>query len=78
MLRLAGARRALLATDCKLATVTDIATYFGFMELGRFSVEYRKVFGESPSQTLHRASQIENASYTGGAEDRQEHRCSGA
>jgi hypothetical protein len=29
---------------------------FGFVELGRFSVEYRKVFGESPSQTLHRAS----------------------
>jgi hypothetical protein len=30
---------------------------FGFVELGRFSVEYRKVFGESPSQTLCRASQ---------------------
>jgi hypothetical protein len=27
---------------------------FGFAELGRFSVEYKKAFGESPSQTLYR------------------------
>jgi transcriptional regulator GlxA family with amidase domain len=52
MLRLSGARGALLSTDAKLATVTEIATYFGFPELGRFSVEYRKIFGESPSKTL--------------------------
>jgi len=57
MSRLSRARRALLSADCKLVTVTEIATCFGFAELGRFSVEYRKVFGESPSQTLHHASQ---------------------
>jgi AraC-like DNA-binding protein len=56
MLRLSQARRALLGADAKRATVTEIATCFGFVELGRFSVEYRKVFGESPSQTLHQAS----------------------
>jgi transcriptional regulator GlxA family with amidase domain len=56
MLRLSQARRALLCADCKLVTVTEIATCFGFVELGRFSVEYRKMFGECPSQTLHRAS----------------------
>jgi AraC-like DNA-binding protein len=56
MLRLSEARRALLAADCKLVTVTEIATGCGFLELGRFSVEYRKVFGESPSQTLHSAA----------------------
>jgi transcriptional regulator GlxA family with amidase domain len=56
MLRLSRARRALLSADCRLETVTGIATCFGFMELGRFSVEYRKVFGESPSHTLHRVS----------------------
>jgi transcriptional regulator GlxA family with amidase domain len=55
MLRLSEARRALLAADCKRITVTEIATEFGFLELGRFSVEYRRVFGESPSQTLHHA-----------------------
>jgi AraC-like DNA-binding protein len=52
MLRLSRARRALLAADCELTTVTEIATHFGFVELGRFSVEYRKLFGECPSQTL--------------------------
>jgi transcriptional regulator GlxA family with amidase domain len=56
MLRLSRARRALLSADCELTTVTEIATRFGFVELGRFSVEYRKLFGESPSQTLSRAS----------------------
>jgi AraC-like DNA-binding protein len=57
MLRLSQARRALLSADSEAVTVTEIATGFGFVELGRFSVEYRKAFGESPSQTLHRASQ---------------------
>jgi transcriptional regulator GlxA family with amidase domain len=56
MFRLSHARSALLSVDCKFATVTEIATSFGFVELGRFSVEYRKVFGESPSQTLHRGT----------------------
>jgi transcriptional regulator GlxA family with amidase domain len=56
MLRLSEARRALLSADCELTTVTEVAMCFGFVELGRFSVEYRKVFGESPSHTLCRAS----------------------
>jgi transcriptional regulator GlxA family with amidase domain len=58
MLRLSQARRALMAADDKLVTVTEIATDCGFLELGRFSVEYRKVYGESPSQTLHHSSPI--------------------
>ena len=57
MLRLSQARRALLCADAEFVTVTEIATCFGFGELGRFSVEYRQVFGECPSRTLHRASQ---------------------
>jgi transcriptional regulator GlxA family with amidase domain len=56
MLRLSEVRRALLSADSKRVTVTEIATCFGFVELV-FSVEYRTVFGESPSQTLHYASQ---------------------
>ena len=55
-LRLSQARGALLAADGQVATVTEIATGFGFVELGRFSVEYRKMFGESPSKTLQRSS----------------------
>jgi transcriptional regulator GlxA family with amidase domain len=54
MLRLSVARRALLIANCELTTVTEIAINFGFVELGRFSVEYRRLFGESPSQTLSR------------------------
>lgn len=34
--------------------VSDIATRYGFMHLGRFSVEYRKLFGRSPRDTLRR------------------------
>jgi transcriptional regulator GlxA family with amidase domain len=56
MLRLSRARHALLSADGQIVTVTEIATGFGFVELGRFSVEYRKVFGESPSRTLQRES----------------------
>jgi AraC-like DNA-binding protein len=56
MLRLFEVRRALSSTHEHHVTVTELAMGFGFAELGRFSVEYRKVFGESPSQTLNRAS----------------------
>ena len=48
------AHHALACTDPATATVTDIATRFGFWELGRFSVEYRAQFGEPPSMTLRR------------------------
>jgi AraC-like DNA-binding protein len=54
MLRLSNARRALLSAGGTFAKVTEIAMSFGFAELGRFSVEYKKAFGESPSQTLYR------------------------
>jgi AraC-like DNA-binding protein len=48
------ARRALLMADAATVTVTEIVTNFGFWELGRFSVTYRSLFGESPSASLRR------------------------
>jgi AraC-like DNA-binding protein len=52
--RMHFARRALFLGAPETSTVTDIATEFGFWELGRFSVEYRALFGESPSASLRR------------------------
>lgn len=51
--RLCQAREALRRADPE-ASVTEIAISFGFTHLGRFSVAYRRHFGESPSQTLKR------------------------
>ncbi len=54
MLRLLQVRQVLMSSHNRAVTVTEAATCFGFVELGRFAVEYRKVFGESPSVTLSR------------------------
>jgi AraC-like DNA-binding protein len=48
------ARKALLWADPATTTVTGIATGHGFWELGRFSVGYRALFGETPSASLRR------------------------
>jgi len=48
------ARRALLHANSEATSVTAVAVDHGFWELGRFSVAYRSLFGESPSATLRR------------------------
>jgi AraC-like DNA-binding protein len=50
-------RRALLSADASETNVTRIVTDHGFWELGRFSVAYRTLFGESPSEALRRPAE---------------------
>lgn len=53
--RLNKVRTALLSATSPHATVTHIATAWGFVHLGKFSQDYRRMFGERPSDTLARS-----------------------
>jgi len=50
------ARHELLVTRPGEITVGDVAYRTGFLEPGRFAMDYRQLFGELPSQTLRRES----------------------
>lgn len=54
-LRLNGARRA-LRNAARGTTVQDVAALWGFWHLSHFACDYRRMFGELPSETLHRAA----------------------
>jgi len=56
--RLNRARTALLATEPGHGRVTVIASGLGFTELGRFAGHYRRLFGESPVETLRRTQRL--------------------
>lgn len=53
-IRLRRVRDALLSAPAGV-TVKEVALKWGFSHLGRFSSEYRRRFGESPSETLARS-----------------------
>jgi AraC-like DNA-binding protein len=52
--RLNKARAALRSADPSTSSVAQVARNHQFLELGRFAVTYRSIFGESPSATLQR------------------------
>jgi transcriptional regulator GlxA family with amidase domain len=58
--RLNLARSALRRADPEMTSVAEIARNHHFLELGRFAVAYRAVFGEMPSSTL-RSPRIKTA-----------------
>jgi AraC-like DNA-binding protein len=51
--RLIAARAELRRADPSEVRVTDTATKYGFLQLGRFARDYRLMFGECPSETLN-------------------------
>jgi AraC-like DNA-binding protein len=59
--RLNLVRARLQRADPATATVAEVAFRYHFSELGRFAADYRALFGETPSETLKKAS----ANYAG-------------
>jgi AraC-like DNA-binding protein len=55
--RFARAREALMRPEND-ESVTEIALAWGFSHLGRFAVDYRNRFGETPSQTYRRGRNL--------------------
>lgn len=52
LVRLEKVREELSRADPGTVSVTDVATRWGFVHLGRFAAAYRSEFGESPSTTM--------------------------
>jgi len=53
VLRLNEARKLLMDSSAYEGNVTSIAMSCGFRHMGRFSAEYKSMYGELPSQTLN-------------------------
>ena len=56
--RLERAQQALLAGQPFDTTVVEIAMRYGFFQLSHFADNYRKAFGELPSETLRRSTSL--------------------
>lgn len=57
-LRLNGVRRELKRPGPAAACVQDIAAHWGFWHLGQFATDYKRQFGELPSQTLQAGARL--------------------
>jgi AraC family ethanolamine operon transcriptional activator len=53
--RLNGVHKSLRAADPASTTVTEVATDWGFWHFGHFTSNYRKLFGQLPSDTLKKS-----------------------
>ncbi|WP_113921980.1 helix-turn-helix domain-containing protein [Cognataquiflexum aquatile] len=47
-------RDLLISSSPKEITVQEIASKYGFTHMGQFGVDYKMLFGELPSETLHK------------------------
>lgn len=56
--RLNAVHKVLLARGPSETRVMDVAADWGFWHMGHFAMNYRKMFGESPSDTLKHRSKI--------------------
>jgi AraC family ethanolamine operon transcriptional activator len=54
--RLHGVRRLLLAADPQVTRIQPLAMEWGFLNPGHFARDYRRLFGERPSDTLGRSA----------------------
>ena len=52
--RLNGVRRELWRSNPDTTKVNDVASLWSFWHMGQFAADYRKLFGELPSETLQR------------------------
>jgi AraC family ethanolamine operon transcriptional activator len=53
--RLAAVRHELMYAVDERSTVGDISATFDFWHVGQFAADYRRIFGEPPSETLWRS-----------------------
>ena len=52
--RLNGVYRELRRRDPSSTSIVDVANHWGFWHMGQFAADYRKLFGELPSETLRK------------------------
>jgi AraC family ethanolamine operon transcriptional activator len=52
--RLNNAYKALLNSDADTTTVTNVAINLGYCHMSQFAADYHNLFGELPSETLHK------------------------